>query len=182
MLIPRSWDCFQGNLNETGALAIAENMVKFLLPAGYDVLTIDEFWYANNCEGGHKNNSTCVDEYGRPQPDVTKWPSSAGGKGFKSFSDKIHAMGLRLGIHTLRGSVSAAAIFANSKIKGTSSTIADIVVPASKGGQCNWNPDWYSVNATHPASAAFIDSVYQQYADWYSPSSLSTNHSSTLLI
>ena len=39
-----SWDCFQGNLNETGALAVAENMVKFLLPAGYDTLTIDEFW------------------------------------------------------------------------------------------------------------------------------------------
>jgi hypothetical protein len=161
-----SWDCFQGNLNETGALAVAENMVKFLLPAGYDVLTIDEFWYPNNCEGGHKDNSTCVDEYGRPQPDVKKWPSSAGGKGFKAFSDKIHAMGLRLGIHTLRGSVSAAAIFADSKVKGTTSTIADIVVPASEGGQCNWNKDWFSVNASNPASAAFIDSVYQQYADW----------------
>jgi len=107
-----------------------------------------------------------VDEFGRPQPDVEKWPSSIGGKGFKPFSDKIHAMGLRLGIHTLRGSVSAAAIFANSNIKGTSSNIADIVIPASEGGQCNWNQDWFAVNATHPASAAFIDSVYQQYADW----------------
>ena len=46
----------------------------------------------------------------RPQPDVAKWPSSAGGKGFKPFADKMHAMGLKVGIHTLRGSVSSEAI------------------------------------------------------------------------
>eukprot|EP00729_Bicosta_minor_P015578 gene15578-23076_t len=52
-----SWDCFQGDLNETGATAIAETMVKYLLPAGYDVLTIDEFWYNNDCQTG----SNCLD-------------------------------------------------------------------------------------------------------------------------
>ena len=31
------------------ATAIAETMVKYLLPAGYDVLTIDEFWYVIVC-------------------------------------------------------------------------------------------------------------------------------------
>jgi hypothetical protein len=37
-------DCFQGNLNETGALEVAAAIKKYLLPSGYDTLTIDEFW------------------------------------------------------------------------------------------------------------------------------------------
>ena len=31
----------EGNLNETGAEAVAETMVQHLLPSGYDILTID---------------------------------------------------------------------------------------------------------------------------------------------
>ena len=80
-----SWDSFQGNLDEAGALEVAAVMKKFLLPAGYDTLTIDEFWYPGDCHVGSK----CIDANGRPQPDVRKWPSSAGGKGFKAVTDKI---------------------------------------------------------------------------------------------
>ena len=85
-----SWDCFQGNLNETGALEVATAMQEYLLPSGYDTLTIDEFWYKGDCQEG----SGCIDAHGRPQPDTSKWPSAAGGKGFKAVADKIHAMGL----------------------------------------------------------------------------------------
>jgi hypothetical protein len=82
--------------------------------AGFDVLTIDEFWYKNNCAV----NSSCLDANGRPQPDEAKWPSSAGGKGFKPFADKMHALGLKVGIHTLRGSVSSEAIAKKAPILG----------------------------------------------------------------
>ena len=33
----------------------------------------------------------CIDKYGRAQPTVYKWPSSAGGKGLKPFIDRVHA-------------------------------------------------------------------------------------------
>jgi hypothetical protein len=108
-------DCFQGNLNETGATAVADTMVRTgMAAAGFDVLTIDEFWYKNNCAV----NSSCLDANGRPQPDEAKWPSSAGGKGFKPFADKMHALGLKVGIHTLRGSVSSEAIAKKAPILG----------------------------------------------------------------
>lgn len=35
-----SWDCFQGNLNETGALEVAAAIKQYLLPSGYDSLTV----------------------------------------------------------------------------------------------------------------------------------------------
>lgn len=68
-------------------------MVEFLLPSGYDTLTIDEFWYRGNCAVG----SGCTDAYGRPQPDTSKWPSAAGGNGFRGFTDRMHAKGLKVG-------------------------------------------------------------------------------------
>ena len=92
---------------------------------------------------------------------MAKWPSSAGGKGFKPVIDKIHAMGLKVGIHTLRGSVSAAAIAAKSPILGTKYTVDQI---ATTG--CSWNKGWYAVNMSHPAAQPWFDSVYGQYAEW----------------
>jgi hypothetical protein len=103
-----------------------------LAPRG-DGQQIDEFWYAGDCGA----TSKCIDDNGRPQPDVAKWPSSAGGKGFKPFADKIHAMGLRVGIHTLRGSVSAASLAAKSPILGTPYTVNDIATTS-----CQWNKNW----------------------------------------
>ena len=152
-----SWDCFQGNLNESIALEIAAAIKTHLLPSGYDSLTIDEFWYLGDCQA----HSGCLDQHGRPQPDVAKWPSSAHGKGFKPVIDKIHAMGLKVGIHTLRGSVSAAAIAAKSPILGTKYTVDQI---ATTG--CSWNAGWFAVNMTHPAAQPWLDSVYGQYAEW----------------
>jgi len=58
------------------------------------------------------------------------------------------AMGLKLGIHTLRGSVSKA-------------TVDELATT-----QCSWNNNWYAVNASHPAAQTWLNSVYKQYADW----------------
>ena len=166
-----SWDCFQGNLNETGALEVATAMREYLLPAGYDTLTIDEFWYPNDCHAGSK----CIDANGRPQPDVSKWPSSSGGKGFKAVADKIHAMGLKIGIHTLRGSISDAAIAAKSPILGTKFTVDQIATTSG----CSWNKGWWAANMSHPAAQPWFDSVYGQYAEWGKISLYSTRFCSS---
>ena len=90
-----SWDAYKQNLNESAAMEIAQSMVELLLPHGYDTLVIDGGW---SDAYNHDECGDCVDQYGRAQPSVVKWPSSAGGRGLKPFIDKMHAMGLKVGI------------------------------------------------------------------------------------
>lgn len=86
-------DAYKQNLNESAAMEIAQTMVELLLPHGYDTLVIDGGW---SDAYNHDECGDCVDEYGRAQPSVAKWPSSAGGKGLKPFIDRMHAMGLKV--------------------------------------------------------------------------------------
>jgi hypothetical protein len=44
-----------------------------------------------------------MDDWGRLVPHVHKFPSAFGGKGFKPLSDYVHALGLKFGIHVMRG-------------------------------------------------------------------------------
>ena len=70
-----SWDVYKQGLNESAALAVAENMVKLLLPHGYDTLVIDGGW---SDAYNHDNCTDCIDANGRAQPNTVKWPSSTG--------------------------------------------------------------------------------------------------------
>lgn len=156
-----SWDSYKQNLNESAALKIAENLAKFLLPYGYDTLVIDGGW---SDAYNHDNCTSCVDANGRAQPNVEKWPSSAGGKGLKPFIDKVHAMGLKVGMHTLQGSITRAALNANSPVLDAGTvTVNDIVGPG-----CSWQRWGFGVDlAQHPeAGQQYLDSVYIQYAEW----------------
>ena len=40
-----------------------------------------------------------MDEYSRLQPDIERFPSADGGRGFKPLADYIHSLGLKFGIH-----------------------------------------------------------------------------------
>ena len=51
----------------------------------------------------HVHRRLPMDRHCRPIPDEERWPSSAGGKGFRPVADKVHAMGLKFGIHIMRG-------------------------------------------------------------------------------
>ena len=90
---------------------------------------MDIRWYIDNQTTGHYNaydNSTfIVDEYGRYMPSPTRFPSSANGAGFKPLADYIHSLGLKFGIHIMRG-VPKEAVFNKLPIKGTNKTAADI--------------------------------------------------------
>lgn len=50
-------------------------------------------------------------------PDPDRWPSSCNGSGFTEVAQQVHAMGLKFGIHVMRG-ISTAAVNANSPILG----------------------------------------------------------------
>jgi hypothetical protein len=78
-----------------------------------------------------------MDAYGRLIPAVNRFPSSAGGRGFRPLADYIHGLGLRFGINIMRG-IPRQAVKANLPVFGSAARAADIADTASV---CPWNSD-----------------------------------------
>ena len=55
-------------------------------------------WYRNV-----DNGSDNIDTWGRPFPDLKRWPSSANGTGFKDIAQRVHRLGLKFGIKIMGG-------------------------------------------------------------------------------
>jgi hypothetical protein len=159
-----SWDCFGTTVTEQQIKEQADAMAKYLLPSGYNYLTVDIQWYEPEAKG-HAYDPKAVltmDEYGRLTPGLKKFPSAADGKGFKSLSDYVHSKGLKFGIHIMRG-IPRQAVEKNTPVLGTNVKAQDI---ATKSSTCPWNPDMYGVDASKPEGQAYYNSIVQMYADW----------------
>jgi len=100
-----SWDCFGTTVTEKEVKENADYMAKKLLKYGWKYIIVDIQWYEPNAKahGYRKNAELVMDEYGRLLPAPNRFPSSAGGKGFKPLADFIHGLGLKFGIHIMRG-------------------------------------------------------------------------------
>jgi hypothetical protein len=159
-----SWNSFATTINEAQARETAAIMQAKLLPFGYDVFTIDIQWYEPGASSYTYSDTPqpTLDGYGRLLPAPNRFPSSAGGKGFAPLAADIHAMGLRFGIHLMRG-ISRLAVERNLPILGTRYRAKDIADPTSI---CPWNPDMYGVDMTRPGAQAYYDSVFALYAGW----------------
>ena len=81
---------------------------------------IDYLWYRRDVPGASTDSRgfDVIDEWGRLIPDPVRWPSSKGGRGFTEISKKVHGMGLKFGIHIMRG-LSTQAYDANTPILDT---------------------------------------------------------------
>ena len=162
-----SYDNFDTNVNEEQVLANARVMKEKLAQYGWEYVVVDIQWYAANTGSQRPEvqyipfGQSNLDEYSRFWPDETKFPSSAGGKGFKPLADQLHAMGLKFGIHIMRG-IPRQAAHEHRKVLGTDLTADLIADPASI---CRWNPDMYGVKNT-AAGQAYYDSILRLYADW----------------
>jgi hypothetical protein len=153
-----SWDGYAGDLNEAELMKLAPQWAKLMLPSGYDTLTIDEFWYPNDGE-----SASSLDPHGRAVVDEGKWPSAKGGVGFKAVADKIHALGLKLGIHVMHGVPKAAVGNDTYTVLGLPSAK---VSELSDGTFCPWNAGWGRVDMSKPGAQEYFDSIYAQYAEW----------------
>ena len=100
-----SWDCFGASVTEDEVLANAQVLKDKLYPFGWDTVVVDIQWYEGTADGWnyHAFTELTLDSYGRPMPDPRRFPSAADGRGFKPLADKIHAMGLKFGLHMMRG-------------------------------------------------------------------------------
>ncbi|KAJ6321426.1 hypothetical protein OIU77_011491 [Salix suchowensis] len=62
-------------------------------------------WYRRDVPGASTDSHgfDVIDECGRMIPYPARWPSSKEGRGFTGIAKKVHSMGLKFGIHIMRG-------------------------------------------------------------------------------
>ena len=160
-----SWDCYGPTVVEDEVKANADYMAKYLKKVGWQYIVIDIRWYVENDKSGGYNEVDPIyvmDEYGRYQPAVNRFPSAADGKGFKEIADYIHSKGLKFGIHMMRG-IPVEAVKKNTLVLGTNVKAQDIYSPL---GQCGWLRDNYTVDSQKEGAQEYYNSIFELYASW----------------
>jgi len=139
-------------------------MAKRLLPHGWNIFTVDIQWYepGANSYDYRRGAELAMDEWGRLVPATNRFPSAAFGTGFKPLADFVHRLGLKFGIHMMRG-VPRLAANRNLSILGTKYRAGDI---ADRVNVCPWNTDMYGIDMSKPGAQDYYDSVFRLYASW----------------
>ena len=160
-----SYDAFGDNVVESEVLANAHYVADKMLPVGWDTVVVDYCWYD---PGAHDNNrpgrvgaALAADEFGRLLPATNRFSSAANGGGFKPLADAVHALGLKFGIHVMRG-IPRQTVAANLSIAGSKFTAADA---ANTNDKCSWCPDMFGVRG-NAAGQAWYDSCVKLWASW----------------
>ncbi len=158
-----SWDCFGAAVNEQQLRANAEYMAENLKQYGWEYIVCDIQWYEPLAKDNNYNSFTPLemDEYGRLMPAVNRFPSAKNGKGFKEIADYVHSLGLKFGIHMMRG-VPRQAAAQNCKIYGSDKTCREI---AHHFSVCLWNTDMYGLYNCEGAQE-YYNSIINMYAEW----------------
>jgi alpha-galactosidase len=160
-----SWDCFGTTVTEQEVKANADYMAAHLKAYGWEYIVIDARWYVENptTHGyNEKDPIIAIDSYGRFMPAINRFPSSAGGKGFKPLADYIHGRGLKFGIHLMRG-IPKLAVERNTTVFGTHHTAKEIY---STKDLCTWLHDMYTVDASKQGAQQYYNSLFDQFASW----------------
>ena len=159
-----SWDCYGTTVTEAEVRANADYMARYLKPHGWQYIVIDIQWSETHPQshGYRPNAELAMDQYGRLIPAVNRFPSSADGRGFRPLADYIHSLGLRFGIHIMRG-IPRQAVKANTPVLASGAHAADI---ADQASICPWNSDMYGVNLSRTGGQDYYDSILKLYADW----------------
>ena len=159
-----SWDCFGTSVTEDEVMANARFMAEHLLPHGWDTVVIDIQWYEPTARAGGYNADAPIvlDAWGRPMPAENRFPSSANGAGFAPLAHRIHQLGLRFGLHLMRG-IPRRAVEADLPIFGTDFHASDIADPDST---CDWNSDNFGIDHARPGAQAYYDSIAALFSEW----------------
>ena len=159
-----SWDCYGPTVREDEVKANADFMAEHLLKYGWDTVVVDIQWYEPAAKaGGYRPNADLImDGYGRLMPAVNRFPSAANDAGFKPLADYIHGLGLKFGIHIMRG-IPRRAVSANLPILNTPFRAQDI---ADLERMCPWNDDMAGIDMSKPGAQAYYDSIFALYAAW----------------
>ncbi|MER5748377.1 glycoside hydrolase family 27 protein [Streptomyces sp. NPDC002088] len=159
-----SWDCYGTTVTEDEVLANAAFLHDHLLAHGWDTVVVDIQWYepTARAHGYNPDAPLLLDAYGRQLPAPNRFPSSADGAGFGPLAERVHALGLRFGLHIMRG-IPRRAVTARLPVAGTEFTADEI---ADTDSVCPWNTDNYGLNHDHPGAQAYYDAQVAQFAAW----------------
>lgn len=159
-----SWDCYGAAVTEETVRKNAKFMAEHLKQYGWEYITVDIQWSEPEAATNEYRPfaDLSMDEYGRLLPAVNRFPSAKDGAGFKPLADYVHSLGLKFGIHIMRG-IPRQAVSKNTKVLGTDKTAREIAKTASI---CWWNTDMYGVDPEKEGAREYYDSIFALYASW----------------
>lgn len=161
-----SWDCYGSTVEDHEVKANADYMAEKLKPFGWEYIIVDIRWFVENDKAGGYNQKDpryVIDQYGRYQPALNRFPDAKDGKGFKPLADYVHSKGLKFGIHIMRG-IPKKAVEEKMPIKGANGITADQIYTTAL--QCEWLKDNYTVLADKPGAQEYYNSLFELYAQW----------------
>lgn len=161
-----SWDCYGAAVNEEQVRANAEYIAKNLKEFGWEYVVVDIQWYQPTA-GSHAYepfSTLSMDEYGRLLPAENRFPSAKKGKGFAPLAEYVHSLGLKFGIHIMRGMPRMAA-HKDLPILNSRYRAKEVANPNSI---CFWNPDMYGLKCEQmeEGARAYYESIFALYASW----------------
>ncbi len=161
-----SYDAYCGDVTEQEVKDHADYIAKHLAKYGWNYVVVDYYWYFPHpqTEDFQKQEEleVAMDEYGRLQPAENRFPSAAGGKGFKPLADYVHGKGLKFGIHIMRG-IPRVAVKKNLPIMGTQARAQEI---ANLQNTCSWSTAMHGIDMSEPGGQEYYDSIVKLYAQW----------------
>jgi len=163
-----SYNNFGSSVTESEVLANATYMKDKLLAHGWRYVVVDFRWsdpdaakYDPNGSGKVAPGLFAADAFGRLLPATNRFPSAANGMGFKVMAGAVHGMGLKFGIHVMRG-IPKQSVMSNTPVEGSAFTAADA---ANTRSSCRWCKDMWGVS-DNSAGQAWYDSIFRLYAEW----------------
>ena len=160
-----SWDCYSVSITEAEFKENADFIAKNLKQFGWEYVVLDLAWFAPGAtHSNYKklNIDMVYDGYGRLLPCPEKFPSSVNGKGLKPLADYVHSLGLKFGIHIMRG-IPMRAVADKTPIKGTSVTADQI---SYEREACPWFNSLRTLDFSKPEAQSYYDSIFELYAQW----------------
>jgi alpha-galactosidase len=171
-----SYNCFGSAVHEDEVRANADYMATHLKQYGWEYIVVDFLWSYDNPPGSLIGNASQarledgayipwlgMDAWGRLEPHANKFPSAFGGKGFKPLTDYVHSLGLKFGIHVMRG-IPRQAVWSKTPVWGANGITADMI--ADTNSKCDWLNHMYGLDMSKPGAQAYLNSLLQLYASW----------------
>ncbi|MBX5438596.1 MAG: glycoside hydrolase family 27 protein [Thermoflavifilum sp.] len=171
-----SYDCFGATVTENEVKENARWMADSLSRYGWQYVVVDFCWFYPHPPGSKASPPPQfrlddgsyvpwlpMDEWGRLLPDTRKFPSAAGGQGFKPLADYVHSLGLKFGIHVMRG-IPRQAVWAKTPVKGMPGITADQI--ANVHDTCGWLNTMFGLDMSKPGAQAYLNSLLTLYASW----------------
>jgi hypothetical protein len=159
-----SYDSYGTTINEAQVKANARRLADQLKRFGWRYVVVDMEWFVTNPtpSGNSRSSQYAMDAFGRYTPALNRFPSAANGAGFKPLAAYVHGLGLKFGIHILRG-IPKEAVDKDLPIADSDYHASQA---ADRSDTCPWNPDNYGIAANTPAGQAYYLSIARLYAAW----------------